>query len=613
MAVKEARTRAGGGGVDPTTLSVVWNKFEHILAEVGEKALHATQSFVMAMVRDLGQCLLNTQGEIVAVSAYLPIHIFPAAVSVKAFLEKFEGDFHPGDFFLGNDPYIVASGHLPDWTLVRPVFYGDELFGFFQFRGHMADTGGFIPGGYAPGAYDIIAEGLNIPPIRIVSQGVVEEELWGLVKRNIRNPDVVEMDVLNVNGAMAQGEKELGRLIDKYGPDTIKACMDEMISAGERAARKAIAEMPDGVYYGESGTDWDGQTDKPVYVRVKLTVEDNEMTFDLSDSDPQCSFINLPWGTTVYSCMEAVYSMLDPQIPKNSGSMRPIHVLAKEGTVVRPKYPATVGASQISISVPLVDACWEALAQPLPDRAMGGWCRHFCPIVIGMDPRMTDPRTGTIKQYFAETFASDGSGGAMKGFDGWQGVGNYRFVGCLVRPDMEVFESQVPYWVRRYELLTDWEGAGEFRGGPGVYVEMACNSDLPPEAPTLAQTGNSDGMRFAPKGAAGGGDGRLNEMWIVSPGTGESRILPTMGLDHIKPGEIVYHRASGGGGWGDPLNRHAERVHEDVLEGLVSFERAREVYGVVLDPETLEVQHAATEKLRTELKTKAASAAKAGG
>ncbi len=600
----QAPTATRAAVVDPTTLSVVWNRFEHILAEIGDKALYATQSFVMANVRDLGQSLLDPRGDIVAVAAYVPIHVFTAEVSVKSFLQKFEGDFHPGDFFLGNDAYIIRSGHLPDWTLLRPIFYEDELFGFFQFRGHMADTGGFLPGGYAPGAYDIIAEGLNIPPIRIIKEGVLDEELWGLVKRNIRNSDVVEMDVFNVNGAMAQGEAELSRLLDKYGIETVKQCMEEMLASGERAARAQIATMRDGVYYGESGTDWDGQTDKPVNVQVKLTIEGDEMTFDLSESDPQCSFINLPWGTTVYSCMEAVYSMLDPHVPKNSGSMRPVHVVAKEGTVVNPTYPATVGASQITISVPLVDACWEALAQLLPERAMGGYCRHHCPINIGMDPRVIDPRTGTVKQYFGETFASDGSGGAMSGFDGWQGVGNYRFVGCMVRPDMEVFETQIPYRVMRYELLQDWEGAGEYRGGPGVYLEMVCNEDLPPDAATLLQTGNSDGMRFAPKGVAGGGDGRLNEMWIGNPLSGERRRLPTMSLEHVAPGEIVYHWSSGGGGWGDPLSRALASVREDVIEGLVSLTRARDVYGVVVDEATMEVDEQATEVLRKDIKAK---------
>ncbi len=603
MAVAEAGSRSE---VDPTTLSVVWNKLDHVLAEMGEKILHATQSFVMALVRDMGQCLLNPQGEIVAVASYLPIHMFPAEVAIRSFLEKFEGDFHPGDFFIGNDPYIVRSGHLPDWTMIRPVFYGDELVGFFQFRGHMADTGGFLPGGYAPGAYDVIAEGLNIPPIRIVSQGVVEEELWGLVKRNVRNPDLVEMDVMLVNGAMAQGEAELSRLIDKYGLDDVRACMAEMLARGESAMRRALAEIPDGVYEGESATDWDGHTDQPIYVRSKLILEGDELTIDLTESDPQATFVNTPEGTTFTSAVEAVYSMLDPHIPKNHGSMKPIRIVTKPGTVVDPTYPATVGASAIAVGCEICEAVQLAMGEALPERAMGMFARHFCPIAVGYRPDRIDPRTGTIEHYFAETFASDGSGGAVKGFDGWQGVGTYGFVGCIVRPDIEMFETQVPYWVPRYELLADWEGAGEFRGGPGIYLETAANDDMSPDAPAILMSGNCDGSRFPPKGVAAGWDAPLNEMWIESP-AGETRVFRTMTNMPMKPGEVCKTRAGGGGGWGDPLNRASERVEADVVEGIVSLERAREVYGVVIEPETLEVRRDETERLRAELRAKASS------
>ncbi len=583
--------------VDPTTLSVVWNRLDQILTEIGEKVLHATQSFVMANVRDLGQSFLNRDGELVAVAAFLPSHMFISEVAIKGFLEKFGDDLHPGDLMIGNDPYIVRSGHLPDWTFIRPIFYGRELLGFFQFRGHMADTGGFLPGGYAPGAYDIIAEGLNIPPIRIIKAGVVDEELWGLVLRNVRNPDVVRMDAMLINGAMEQGDQDLIRLVERYGSGAVLACMDEMIAAGERAARAEIAKIPDGDYYGESATDWDGQTDRPVWVRAKLTVEGESLTFDLSESDPQATFVNTPWGTTLYAATRTVFAMIDPHVPKNHGSMKQVSVVTKPGTVVHPIYPATVGASGISVGGIITEACQLALAQALPDASFGMFARHLCPINVGMDPDTIDPRTGTIRQYFAEHFASDGSAGAFKGYDGWPGIGYFGFVGCLVRADIEVFETQVPFWVRRYELLTDWEGAGEFRGGPGVYVEMIA-SDRPPEAPALLTTGNSDGSRFPPRGAAGGLDGPKAEMWIENPETGGTRILPTMANMFIAPGEICHTRAPGGGGWGNPLHRNSERVLADVVDGLVSADRAKQIYGVVVDPATLTLDLVETARLR---------------
>lgn len=601
----KAKAQAGkkvktGRGVDPTTFSVVWNKFESILDEVGEKVLHATQSFPMQNVRDLGQVLLDAQGQFVTVSAYLPCHTFTASVATQNIIKHLKNDFHPGDFIIGNDPYIVRSGHLPDWTHLRPIFYKNELIGFFQFRGHVADTGGFLPGGYGPGAYDIVAEGLNIPPLKILKKGVLNKDAWELLLRNVRNPTQVEMDAMLVNGTLAQAEQQIVRLCDKYGLDTVKACMKKMIDAGERAARAEIAKMPDGVYYGAAGTDWDGQTDKPIWVRLKVIKKGSEITFDLSESDPQATFVNSPMGNTVAHVMIAFYSMINPSVPKNHGSMKPIHIIAPEGSISNPRYPATVGASAISIGAEIVEACWEALGKAISENAMGAWSRHCCPVNIGMDPDVIDPRTGTIKQYLASTFGSDGSAGAVKGYDGWHGLGTFVWLGNLVRPDIEIYESQVPFRVLRYELVPDWEGAGEFRGGAGVFIEAV--ADTKPGAPAILMSGNCDGQVIAPHGPNGEELHKV-EMWIECP-KGEKREFRTMTNAPIFPGERYCIKGPGGGGLGHPLNRDIKKVQNDVIDGLVSIQRAREVYGVVLDPKTLEIQYEASRKLRDEMRAK---------
>ena len=520
------------GLINTATLSVVWNKFENILDESGEKVLHGTQSFVLALVRDFGLGLLNPKGEIVAAAAYVPRHIFTAAESAKNIINKFEGRFLPEDLVIGNDPYIIRSGHLPDWTFVRPIFYEDELVGFFQFRGHMADTGGFLPGGYGPGAYDIIAEGLNIPGLKIIKNGIIDRDLWDMICRNVRNSRQLDMDTMLINGAMIQAEEQIYKLFEKYGRDTIRACMKEIVDAGEKAARAEILKMPDGTYYGESASDWDGTTNKPVQIKVKMTVSGDELTFDFNGSDPQVTFVNSPLGNTISIVMESFYAMIEPSAPKNQGSFKPVHVIAPQGTVVNPTYPATVGACGINVGEPLMEACKIALAQAVPDMATGGFARHACPINFGMDLDEIDPRTGAVKQYMAETFASDGSGGAMKGFDGWPGVGPGSFLGSFMRPDIEYFESEVPFRVLKYEFTQDSAGDGEYRGGPGVYVEMV--SDTKPGHPSFLMTGNSDGMVVSARGATGVDLEKL-EMWIESP-DGKKRVLRTMVTEPIYPG-----------------------------------------------------------------------------
>jgi N-methylhydantoinase B len=243
------------------------------------------------------------------------------------------------------------------------------------------------------------------------------------------------------------------------------------------------------------------------------------------------------------------------------------------------------------------------LAQALPDRATGGFSRHACPINFGMDLDEIDPRTGSVKQYMAETFASDGSGGAMKGFDGWPGVGPGSFLGSFMRPDIEHFESEVPFRVMRYEFMTDAEGPGEYRGGPGVYVEMV--SDVKPGHPSFLMTGNCDGMVVPARGSTGE-ELALLEMWVESP-DGSTRTLRTMANEPVYAGEVCKSKSPGGGGWGDPLDRDPRRVWADVVDGLVTPQRARQVYGVVLGPEgravdDLELDEVATERLRKERK-----------
>jgi len=591
--------------IDPTTFSVVWNKLQYLAEQVGEKILYSTQSFVTAMARDLGESILDVRGQMVIAGNSAPIHTMVAEEAIKGIEGVFHGDYQPGDYIVSNDPYIVRGGHLPDWNFVRPVFYKGEHLGFLQAKTHVSDTGGFLPGGYGAGAYDIIAEGLNIPPLKLYKGGVLQEDLWRLVLRNVRMPTELDMDTRLINGCMAQAELQIGQLCDRYGVEVIKACMQEIVDAGERAMRAEIRRIPDGVYKAESSCDWDGRVDKPITVRVTTTVKGDSLTFDFSESDPQATFVNCPMGVTITSAMEGLYFVVDPKVPKNGGAQKPVTFIAPEGTVVNPRYPATVGSSQITMGTQIVEACALSLGQAMPDQAVACWSKHLCPINIGTQPEITDPRTGHMRQYFTETFGSDGGGGGIKGYDGWLGVGFQASCGGLVRPNVEHFESSSPYLVTHYEVLQDWEGAGEFRGSPGSYVRFVANTT--PGAMSLLMTGNSDGQRFAPQGVNGGRSGPLADMTITAV-DGKVRPLRTFTIVPILPGEACETRNAGGGGWGDPLARDPARVLDDVRNGIVSADRARDVYGVVLDASGTGVEPAATEARRRELRAAAGSA-----
>jgi N-methylhydantoinase B len=584
--------------IDPITFSVVWNKLQYLATQVGEKVLYSTQSFVTALARDLGQSILDTQGKIVVAASAAPIHTLVAEEAIKGLESVFHGDYQPGDFIVANDPYIVRGGHLPDWNFIRPLFYGKEHLGFFQAKTHVSDTGGFLPGGYGAGAYDIIAEGLNIPPLKIIRAGVLQQDLWNLVLRNVRMPTELDMDTRLINGCMAYAEEQVVALCDKYGVATVKACMAEIVSAGERAMRAEIRKIPNGTYRGESAADWDGHTDRQIFVRVDAVVEDDALTLDFSASDPQATFVNCPIGVTIASAMVGLFYLVDPSVPKNGGALNAVRFVIPEGTVVNPRYPATVGASQISVGTQIVEASMLAIGQAMPERAMAAWSKHLCPINIGTRPDVIDPRTKHARNYFTETFGSDGGSGAVKGHDGWLGVGFQSACANLVRPNVEFFEASCPYLVTHYEVLQDWEGAGEFRGSPGSYVRFVAHTQ--PGAPSLLMTGNSDGQRSPPTGVTGGHNGRNAEMEIIAP-DGQRRVLRTFVTQPIFPGEACETRNSGGGGWGDPLARDPQRVRQDVRDGFVSVARARDVYGVVVDTAGLKVDLAATRKRRAEL------------
>ena len=590
---------AAKSGIDPITFSVVWNKLQYLTAQVGEKVLYSTQSFVTALARDLGQSILDPRGKIVVAASAAPIHTMVAEEAIKGLESRFQGDYQPGDFIVANDPYIVRGGHLPDWNFIRPLFFEGEHLGFFQAKTHVSDTGGFLPGGYGAGAIDIIAEGLNVPPLKLMKAGVLQEEVWSLVLRNVRMPTELDMDTRLINGCMAHAEEQIGLLCRKYGLETVQACMREIIAAGERAMRAEIARIPDGTYEGASAADWDGQTDQPIWVRVKATVEDDSLTLDFSGSDPQATFVNCPVGVTLTSAMVGLFYLVDESVPKNGGAMNPIRFIMPEGTVVNPRYPATVGASQISVGTQIVEACMLAIGKALPERAMAAWSKHLCPINIGTMPDVIDPRTGHPRNYFTETFGSDGGSGAVKGHDGWLGVGFQSACANLVRPNVEFFEASCPYLVTHYEVLMDWEGAGEFRGSPGSYVRFVARTQ--PGAMSLLMTGNSDGQRCPPAGVAGGLDGPLAQMTLTAP-DGQQRLLRTFVTQPIFPGEACDTRNAGGGGWGDPLDREPQRVLKDVRDGFVSEDRARDVYGVILNTRDWVVDDTATRTQRAGLR-----------
>jgi N-methylhydantoinase B len=587
-------------GVDPVTLSVVWKRLLTITSEMGYRVMHSAQSYVMGMVQDLGPQFISTDGEILALVDFLPSHSLVAEIPSKHIIKTI-GHMDPGDLVITNDSHIIQSGHLPDWTFFRPVYYKDELVCYAYLRGHQMDTGGALSGGYFPRAYDCISEGLNIPPLKIIRKGKVNEELYGLILRNVRNAAGVRADNMTIYGSLGKGEEALCEVIEKYGLDTVRACFKEMLRAGEEGMRAEIRKIPDGDYYGETAVDWDGSTYQPVWIRLKLTVKGDEMIFDYSESSPQVDFVNSPLGNTHCFTSLGLFLTMDPSIPHNSGAMRPITIIAPPGTVVNPTYPHTYGACACVCGTQICEVTLQALGKAAPDKAVGSWSHHFSPDNMGRYTR-SDPRTGLTEEFFIAPFIEGGGTGGLKGFDGWEGYGGHTTGGALYRGSVEGAEMFAPYFYHTVRLEPDTEGPGEFTGATGCYCERMSDGDQ--VARDILMSGNSSGQLFPQMGQNGAPPAPLPSMHIQRAGKtrDDLEVFRCIDMTEVYPGDVLISWGTGGAGWGSPFDRDPEMVRADVDDMKVSIGRARSVYGVVMDPETLKVDFAATKKLRKELR-----------
>jgi N-methylhydantoinase B len=574
---------------DPTTVATVWHAMQTMCREMRHVIDRTAQNFLISQLHDLSVGIWDAKGRTIAVAVGLPSQFLGSGFAVKALLEKFGNGIAPGDVFLSNDPYHGGhSPHLPDWAFFRPIFYQGELLFFAMARAHQQDTGGSFPGGYFPNGYDIHAEGLCIPPIKVIEAGRVREDVLDLVWNNVRFPKGVKIDNYAMLAACKRCDDRIVALVEKYGRDTLLDCVQQMIDRTERAVREEIRKIPDGTYYGESATDDDGtELDVPVWVRVAITVKGDEMTLDFSKSDRQRKgFINCIYAVTFADAMAAAILTMDPALADyhNEGTMIPIHIVAPLGSVVNVEYPATVGASPVNVGTQIMESVLQALSKAKPEHAVAAWGKHRGDYVFGVDPRNNEP-------YVRTSFDYDGSSGAVTGYDGYQGVSCIAALGAVSRGDVEETEIRLPWRLLKYGMVTDFTGAGRWRGGPGIYwaaVNEGSDAGI--------ATGSSDGDEVQGFGAFGGEPSPKCRTYIVR---GEEKIrLKPHRLETVRTGDVVEKFSAGGGGVGNPAERDPEMVREDVENELVSLQVARDVYKVVIDPATMSIDLKATQALR---------------
>ncbi|MFC2045144.1 hydantoinase B/oxoprolinase family protein [Chloroflexota bacterium] len=594
------------GSIDSLTLAIVEARLNALNQELGARLFRQCFSVPTSHIRDVGTVLFGGDERTLSIGNFMPVHTGGSHISLKGMLDWIGRDnIYPDDFIIGNDPSIVKFGHLADWSFLRPIFYQDELVFYHFARTHQYDSGGSYPGCYFPRSYDCHGEGLIIPPVKIIEKGIVDEKAYSIILRNLRGATLVRADNMLIFGSMKKVEDRITGLLGEYGKDIVLAACDELINRAREAVKEVISQWPAGTYHAERAADRDGTTDKPVWVRLDLTVKPGEgkVVFDFSESDPQVDFINVPLGQVWSSVASGLLWSLPTGIPHNQGFFDCMDIITKPGTVLDPEYPATSSCQSVTLGQEITECVQLTLSQVVPMDTPALWGRHVNPLYAGKRRDMVDPRTGSISEYTAHTFHAAPSSGASNGYDGIDGSGSSPLGGALIRAPIEVEEWYIPYRWLHYEFLTDSAGAGKWRGGLGTHVKSlnVYNPKVWQPLDCLTMTGNADGEKFGSVGLMGGKGGTRTKLEIIRKG--KHIPYPTFDLQYLEPGDTLVSYSGGGGGFGNPLDRDIEKVRQDAQNEYISVQSAKDTYGVMINPVTFEVDYKATETLRKNEKT----------
>ena len=541
--------------IDPITRSVVQHRLSSIVREMGEAMLRTSYSQILNSSRDFSLAICDSKGRLIAQADHIPVHVGALPWATLAVEERFK-DIKPGDVILLNDPYHGGS-HLPDLTAFVPFFDRERRLLWTIVRAHQSDIGGATHGAYNPSATEIYQEGLRVPPIKLYEAGKLRDDLLDLLALNIRNPREFRGDLSAMVGAAHLGERRLSRLFTEFGAEVVEAAVETILDAAEQQTRAVVSTWKDGVFYGEAFLDDDGRGRNDIRIAAKVTKNGSDIEVDLSDSDPQTtSFVNSSHANMQAAVAMAFAYLIDADIPKNSGALRPLTVIARQGTIVwaDPGRPVTLCTSHPSNEI--VEAIIKAMSASCPERAMAGWGRRFRIAIQGENPR-------TGRQFIWHLFQARPGGGASSGGDGYSSIGEWHSAGGIKFGSIEVAEVRFPLHFRSHEFREDSGGDGQFRGGLGVSLDLILETDKP----ALGNTAG-DGIRHRPCGMLGGEDGAPHAYRLLSEGR-EPRILHTkeVGVE-IRPGDCLEIRSSGGGGWGPPAKRTMSAREHDREQGL---------------------------------------------
>jgi len=548
--------------------------------------------------RDYSVGIFDSDGNTVAIFEGNPIHVYAIPFSVRSVIKFFEDDLRPGDQIWTNDPYFMTGScgsHLQDCNMLCPVFYKDKVMFWAANRAHQADIGGSVAGGYNPSATDIYTEGVRYSPVKIVENYKIRKDVFHLVLSNMRYAYKQRGDLLAMMGSNRKGEEGMLKIVECYGPETLRMYFEDLFDYSEKLLRLEIEKLPDGTYYGEAKGE--GGPRCPLFtVRAKVTIKGSDITIDFTESDPQApSYINSPYCNTVSSTWIALLTTVGKKIRYLSqGIERPVHIITKPGTVVDPVEPAPVSACTNFAAKQVLSSIWTALAQIAPEITPGGWGTIPFEILTGTDPRNNNAPYGSID------FLTCGSGtGAIWGTDGWATGTPEICSGTLHYPDIEYYEEFMPNRWDVWEMEQDSGAPGKWRGGSAMRTVI---TNIGGEG--WVHSGGQ-GFREETKPVpviAGGKQPEPVKRWIEEPDGSITDANDCISYPWRSGAEMTII-CQGGCGVGNPFERDIKKVKKDVIEEKVSIEAAKREYGVVIDPKTLEVDQTETDKIRSSQRT----------
>ncbi|GAA4700245.1 hydantoinase B/oxoprolinase family protein [Pseudonocardia yuanmonensis] len=613
---------------DPVTIEIFSKALQNIAHEMGVVMMRASGSPVIAEAVDFSTFISDAEGDIVCYAGYITLYMGTARQAVKHILKTTpREDIHPGDVFICNDPFTTGNAHQVDVGVVRPIFIGDEIVAWCWSEAHVNDFGGFAPGSMAPMATETYGEALRLPGVKIVSQGKIIDDIWRIIETNIRVPDIVLGDIRCFIAACNRCDDRINALVAEYGLDTYKRYIEVAKDLAAQAVRSRISELPNGVYTAVEYEEHNGHTNDIYPVKCTMTVEDEKLTFDFTESAPQTDgFVNCSAAITLGCVASPLLMTLFPDLPINQGTLRPIEVITKPGTICDVQMPAPVSSGHLETGLRVCRAVTRLLgevqakaADPfIRDHVMATWQDSWCAGFF-----YAPDENGALVPF---PDMNGGSGGA-----GAQPIGDGMDVGGALAqpqnslPDIEINEFAYPILYLWRRLNQNSGGPGKYRGGTGLDLAWT---------PWYTTGGQEHTMlscwQVPPNGAFGGYPGTSSRFTLTN-GAGadkalaEGRIPASLAeLDAepqalqgkqfgmiVLPGDVVTLRSGGGGGYGDPLEREPELVAADVRAGILTTHAAEVSYGVVVADGV--ANEAATAAARDRIRTERRSWAREDG